>query len=43
MKRMEDPNASAEAGFELIMREGVHPSRVTGKKVPPPPNYEEVR
>ena len=28
---------SANAGFQLIMREGVHPSRVVGKKVPPPP------
>ena len=25
--------------FELLMRPGVHPSRVTGKKVPPPPEY----
>ncbi len=29
--------------FELIMREGVHPSRVVGKKVPPPPLYSETR
>src|ERR1700722_16887 len=43
MTRVENPQAAAEAGFELIMREGVHPSRVTGKKVPPPPTYGEVR
>jgi uncharacterized protein len=29
--------------FELIMREGVHPSRVVGKKAPPPPDHVEVR
>jgi uncharacterized protein len=43
MTRVENPQAAAEAGFELIMREGVHPSLVTGKKVPPPPTYGEVR
>jgi uncharacterized protein len=31
------------AGFELIMRAGVHPTLVVGKKVPPPPDYVEVR
>ena len=31
-----------EAGFELIMRAGVHPSRVVGKKVPPPPDHVEL-
>jgi uncharacterized protein len=31
------------AGFELIMRAGVHPALVVGKKVPPPPDYVEVR
>lgn len=29
-------------GFELLMRDGVHPSRVVGKKVPPPPDYSEL-
>jgi uncharacterized protein len=43
MTRVENPQAAAGADFELIMREGVHPSRVTGKKVPPPPTYGEVR
>ena len=33
----------AESGFELIMRNGVHPSRVIGKKVPPEPRFQEVR
>jgi predicted acyl esterase len=33
----------APGGFELMMREGVHPSRVVGKKVPPPPDYSEAR
>jgi hypothetical protein len=32
-----------KTGFELIMREGVHPTRVVGKKVPPPPDYVELR
>jgi len=27
--------------FELVMRPGVHPSRVVGKKVPPPPDPAE--
>jgi predicted acyl esterase len=31
------------ATFELIMRDGVHPTRVVGKKVPPPPDYTQVR
>jgi predicted acyl esterase len=31
------------ADVELIMRDGVHPTRVVGKKVPPPPDYMEVR
>jgi predicted acyl esterase len=34
------PGASA---FELIMREGVDPKLVVGKKVPPPPEYSETR
>jgi uncharacterized protein len=29
--------------FELIMRPGVHPSRVVGKKAPPPPDPVEAR
>jgi predicted acyl esterase len=29
--------------FDLIMRDGVHPTRVVGKKVPPPPQYTETR
>jgi uncharacterized protein len=29
--------------IELIMRPGVHPERVVGKKVPPPPVYSETR
>lgn len=33
----------AERGFELIMRDGVHPTRVVGKKVPPPPEHTETR
>jgi uncharacterized protein len=33
---------SGNASFELIMREGVHPTLVVGKKVPPPPNYVEL-
>src|SRR5687767_1568346 len=36
-------SASGNRGFELIMRDGVHPSRVVGKKVPPPPQYVEAR
>jgi uncharacterized protein len=28
-------------GFDLVMRAGVHPTRVVGKKVPPPPDYVE--
>jgi uncharacterized protein len=39
---MSNPSAPG-TGFELIMREGVHPTRVVGKKVPPPPDYVEVR
>jgi predicted acyl esterase len=35
--------ASGNRGFELIMREGVHPTRVVGKKLPPPPEYVEAR
>jgi uncharacterized protein len=27
--------------MKLIMREGVHPSKVVGKKVPPPPDFTE--
>jgi uncharacterized protein len=30
-------------GFELIMRAGVHPERVVGKKVPPPPDAVTLR
>jgi len=29
--------------FELIMREGVDPQLVVGKKAPPPPDYSEAR
>jgi uncharacterized protein len=32
----------AKASFELIMRAGVHPARVVGKKVPPPPEPVEL-
>lgn len=33
---------SAGQGFELIMKAGVHPERVTGRKAPPPPRpFEE--
>src|ERR1700710_2608114 len=31
------------SSFELLMRAGVHPTRVVGKKVPPPPDYSELR
>jgi len=37
---MTDPG---KLGFELIMRDGMHPSKVVGRKVPPPPDYVEVR
>jgi len=30
------------ASFELIMREGVHPASVVGKRVPPPPKHIEL-
>ena len=30
-------------GFELIMRDGVRPTRVVGKEVPPPPEYTATR
>jgi predicted acyl esterase len=30
-------------GFELIMRAGVDPQRVVGKKAPPPPDFTECR
>lgn len=33
---------SENASFELIMRDGVHPTLVVGKKVPPPPKYVEL-
>src|ERR1700727_2085549 len=33
----------ADTPVELIMRAGVHPSLVVGKKVPPLPDYVEVR
>jgi uncharacterized protein len=29
--------------FQLIMKEGVHPSQVVGKKAPPPPDYVDTR
>lgn len=32
-----------DAGFELIMRPGVHPDQVVGKKPPPPPEYSQTR
>lgn len=35
--------AAGEAAFDLIMRPGVHPERVVGKKVPPPPMYSRVQ
>jgi predicted acyl esterase len=31
-----------DPGFQLIMRPGVHPDRVVGKKVPPPPVHSVV-
>jgi predicted acyl esterase len=34
---------AGNSGFELIMRPGVHPDRVVGKKVPPPPVHSVVR
>lgn len=35
--------APGNRGFNLIMRDGVHPTRVIGKKLPPPPEYFEAR
>ncbi|HXC59866.1 MAG TPA: CocE/NonD family hydrolase [Steroidobacteraceae bacterium] len=32
-----------EAGFQLIMREGVPPDQVTGRRPPPPPVAEDAR
>src|SRR6185369_4774168 len=32
-----------EAGFQLIMREGVRPDQVTGRRPPPPPVAEDAR
>jgi hypothetical protein len=32
---------TAKSDLELIMRAGVHPERVVGRKVPPPPLYSE--
>jgi uncharacterized protein len=41
---MEEPmEPHASPGFELIMREGVPPERVVGKKTPPPPVYVEAQ
>jgi predicted acyl esterase len=34
---------AAHSKVELLMRPGVHPERVIGKKVPPPPVYTEMR
>jgi uncharacterized protein len=34
---------AADSRFKLIMRPGVHPDRVVGKKVPPPPVHSETR
>jgi predicted acyl esterase len=34
---------AADSRFQLIMRPGVHPDRVVGKKVPPPPVHSETR
>ena len=34
---------AAANAFELIMREGVDPQLVVGKKVPPPPQFSETR
>jgi predicted acyl esterase len=43
MGRVEEGGTeSVDPEVELIMREGVHPSRVQGKKIPPPPDYTEV-
>jgi predicted acyl esterase len=33
----------ADAGFELLMRAGVHPERVVGRPPPPPPLPQETR
>jgi predicted acyl esterase len=43
MTRAQGGIDAAEPGFELLMREGVHPVRVQGKTIPPPPHYAEVR
>jgi predicted acyl esterase len=34
---------AGQSGFEIIMRAGVHPERVVGKKVPPPAVYSQTR
>ena len=34
---------AADPEFEIIMRPGVHPDRVVGRKVPPPPVHSETR
>jgi predicted acyl esterase len=34
--------ARSDSSVELILRDGVHPSKVVGKKVPPPPDYVEL-
>jgi uncharacterized protein len=33
---------AADPDFQLIMRPGVHPDRVVGKKIPPPPIHSET-
>lgn len=33
----------SDSSVELILRDGVHPSKVVGKKVPPPPDYVSLR
>ena len=40
---MTDRGKPGGSGLNLIMRPGVHPSQVVGKRVPPPPTYTESR
>ena len=40
---MTDRIKQPESRLDLIMRPGVHPSQVEGKRVPPPPTYVESR
>jgi uncharacterized protein len=39
---MTNTSVGGKTSFALIMRDGVHPSLVVGKKVPPPPVAEET-